>query len=197
MAPSALSATANGSIACYGGTTSVTVTAIGGTSPYTGTGTFTNVTAGNYTYTVSDANGCSTSASINLVEPAPISSSISTVNTTCNLSNGTATATVINGAAPFTYLWSPGGQTTSSITSQPEGNYSVAITDNNGCTGNASALITNTSSVPSEPTSLLQDRPVHVKIKLALSSVSPRLPELPLISGQFLQVRLVHRLQHR
>ncbi|MFZ7144084.1 MAG: T9SS type A sorting domain-containing protein, partial [Bacteroidota bacterium] len=151
MAPSAFSATANGSIACYGGTASVTVTAIGGTSPYTGTGTFTNVTAGNYTYTVSDANGCSTSTTIDLVEPAPISATISTINTTCNLSNGSATATVINGTAPYSYLWSPGGQTTSTITSLPEGNYSVAITDNNGCTGNASVLITNTSSAPDEP----------------------------------------------
>jgi hypothetical protein len=71
MAPSALTATASGSIACYGGSTSVTVTAIGGTAPYTGTGTFNNVTAGNYSYTISDANGCTTSASINLVEPAP------------------------------------------------------------------------------------------------------------------------------
>ncbi|MBK9462384.1 MAG: hypothetical protein IPN94_23920 [Sphingobacteriales bacterium] len=47
---------------CNGGTGSVVVTASGGTSPYTGEGTFTE-TAGTYTYTVTDDNGCSTAAS--------------------------------------------------------------------------------------------------------------------------------------
>jgi hypothetical protein len=45
-------------IICKGGFTTINVSAIGGTTPYTGTGVFT-VDAGFKTYTVSDARGCS------------------------------------------------------------------------------------------------------------------------------------------
>jgi glycosidase len=52
-----------GTITCYGGTTTVTVTGTGGTAPYVGVGTFT-VGAGTYSYTVTDANGCMSTASV-------------------------------------------------------------------------------------------------------------------------------------
>jgi hypothetical protein len=47
------------------------VTATGGTAPYAGTGTFTNVTAGIRTYTVTDANGCSGSATVHVSAAKP------------------------------------------------------------------------------------------------------------------------------
>jgi hypothetical protein len=52
--PLVIDVTAAG-IACDGGTVDVTVSATGGTAPYTGVGVF-NVGAGTYTYTVTDAN---------------------------------------------------------------------------------------------------------------------------------------------
>ncbi len=58
-----------GTIACAGGTTNVTVSATGGTPPYSGTGDFT-VGAGTYTYTVTDINGCSGTTTITVAEPA-------------------------------------------------------------------------------------------------------------------------------
>ncbi len=62
--PSALSVAATaGIITSAGGSTTVTVTASGGTAPYTGTGSFT-ITAGTYTYTVTDAKGCTASKTI-------------------------------------------------------------------------------------------------------------------------------------
>ncbi|MES2132340.1 MAG: T9SS type A sorting domain-containing protein, partial [Bacteroidota bacterium] len=65
------SASAQG-IYCHGGATTITVTATGGTGPYTGTGTFT-ATAGNYSYTVTDNHTCPVStATITLVDPAVI-----------------------------------------------------------------------------------------------------------------------------
>lgn len=57
-------------ILCNGGTTTVTVSATGGTPPYGGTGTFT-VGAGTYDYTVSDDHGCSAIASIAVTQPDP------------------------------------------------------------------------------------------------------------------------------
>jgi hypothetical protein len=49
------SATVSAPILCNGGTATVDVTATGGTGPYSGTGQF-NVTAGSYSYTVTDSN---------------------------------------------------------------------------------------------------------------------------------------------
>ena len=70
--PSALSVNvAAGVISCYGGTTTVNVTAAGGTSPYTGVGTFT-ASAGSVDYTVTDANGCSATNSAVISQPAQL-----------------------------------------------------------------------------------------------------------------------------
>ena len=70
--PTALSVSASsGSIACNGGTTSVSLSPSGGTSPYTGTGPFT-VSAGGHSYIVTDANGCTSSVSISVTEPTAL-----------------------------------------------------------------------------------------------------------------------------
>jgi len=62
-APLNITATA-GLIAVVNGTTSVVVSAAGGTAPYTGTGTFSSLGVGTYTYTVSDALGCTASRTV-------------------------------------------------------------------------------------------------------------------------------------
>ncbi|HRS38657.1 MAG TPA: hypothetical protein P5292_05705, partial [Bacteroidia bacterium] len=56
---------------CFGGDGSITVSATGGSEPYSGVGTF-NVPAGNYTYTVTDFAGCTASCSATVAEPAEI-----------------------------------------------------------------------------------------------------------------------------
>jgi hypothetical protein len=62
--PPALVVTATATdILCPGGSSTISVAASGGVAPYAGTGSF-NVLAGTYTYTVTDANGCSASATI-------------------------------------------------------------------------------------------------------------------------------------
>ncbi|MFM7218156.1 MAG: hypothetical protein ACKO1U_09075, partial [Bacteroidota bacterium] len=61
-----------GTISCFGGSTTVTVNASGGTPPYSGTGTFT-VSAGSYSYTVTDAKGFTASVSGNITQPAALS----------------------------------------------------------------------------------------------------------------------------
>jgi hypothetical protein len=57
-------------ILCFGDLSTVTVSATGGTPPYDGTGTF-QVTAGTYTYTVTDANGCQAVTTITVAPPPP------------------------------------------------------------------------------------------------------------------------------
>ena len=62
-------ATSNqGRIDCYGGTTTLSVYATGGTPPYTGIG-YHVVSSGNYSYTVVDANGCKSIVACNIPEP--------------------------------------------------------------------------------------------------------------------------------
>src|SRR5438045_9551143 len=61
----------HGAILCYGDTTTVPVTATGGTGPYTGTGDFPQG-AGSHTYTVTDANGCTSDTTVTLTEPPAV-----------------------------------------------------------------------------------------------------------------------------
>src|SRR5262249_53696022 len=68
--PSAVVASSsNTPILCHGGSSTVTVSATGGTSPYSGTGTF-SVPAGTYSYTVTDKNGCMSTTTGTITEPS-------------------------------------------------------------------------------------------------------------------------------
>ena len=94
--PTQLVASASaGTIACFGGTTTVVVSATGGTPGYTGTGSFT-VSAGPYSFTVTDANGCTSIASGTIANGAALtgSSSGSTAPTCAAGTNGTSIITL-------------------------------------------------------------------------------------------------------
>ena len=84
-----------GAISCPGGTTTVTVNATGGTTPYTGTGDFT-VSAGTYSYIVTDAVGNKDTTTITVNEPAGSAGSISGSSTICT----GATATYSSNGTP-------------------------------------------------------------------------------------------------
>jgi hypothetical protein len=117
-------------LTCNGGTGTVSVTAQGGTVPYTGTGVFTQ-SAGTTTYSVIDNNGCQAGASITFAQGASITGRIIVTNATCT-TPGSATASVSGGSTPYSYLWSNGatGVTASGL---PPGSYSLTVTDQNGC----------------------------------------------------------------
>src|SRR5205823_13098909 len=75
--PTALTASSSsGVIACNGGSTTVTVTASGGTAPYSGTGTSTHA-AGSFTLVLTDVDYCTASTSITITQPTAISASSS------------------------------------------------------------------------------------------------------------------------
>lgn len=143
-APTTLVASASYSpIVCYGGTTVISVTATGGTLPYTGTGTFT-ATSGAYNYTVTDANGCTANASGTITQPAQIIPTISASGPTTFCNGGSVT---LSTGAYANYLWSTGA-TTSSINVTASGSYTVSVTDANGCNGSSTASsVTVTPSV--------------------------------------------------
>lgn len=117
----------------------------GGTPPYNyvwapggvTTAGITNVCAGNYTVTITDALGATATYTIAINEPATgITGANSGTDVTCAGANdGTATTNPTGGTPPYTFLWSAGtgGQTTQTAVGLSGGAYSVDITDANGC----------------------------------------------------------------
>ena len=146
--PLVVTATASGSITCFGGKVSVTVSATGGNPPYSGTGTFMQA-AGTTTYTVSDNGTCVETADLTLTEPTKVEGTTTTTPANCGSFDGTATVTASGGDGSYTYLWNDAGsQTTATATGLGTGSYIVTITDGNGCTGTASATITGVGGQP-------------------------------------------------
>gem|GEM_PF-2442844 len=147
---SLIASSSSTAILCYGDSAIVTVSAIGGTGNYTGTGSFT-VASGTYNYTVTDDNNCTSITTITVTDPAEITSSVTTTTAGCGLSDGTATVTATGGTGTLTYQWSPSGGTGSTATGLAAGSYTVQISDDNGCTHIDYADISN-SGAPSTST---------------------------------------------
>lgn len=147
-----LSVLSSTDISCNGGADgNAEVSVTSGNGPYTyswipfgGSGTLaTGLTAGNYTAVVTDVNGCITNTPIQINEPAALQIQLNTQQATCGFANGSATAVVSGGTGAYGYNWSNGSSGSSSINSLASGNYSVTITDANGCTTANSATISN------------------------------------------------------
>ncbi|AUP77876.1 T9SS type A sorting domain-containing protein [Flavivirga eckloniae] len=143
-------------VRCHGGKTGMaTVVASGGTPPYmyiwsngVTAASITDVEAGTYEVTVTDANNWEAKTSVTILEPTVLNLSIaSQTNVKCNGgTTGSATASVTGGTSPYTYAWS-NGATTSSITDVAAGIYEVTVTDDNGCTTTASTTITQPTAL--------------------------------------------------
>ena len=139
---------------CNGGTGSVTVTPGGGTPNYTyawapsgGNNATASLSAGNYTVTVTDHDGCTATSSITITQPAALTATTSFTHASCNLPNGTATATPAGGVGPYGYLWVPSGETNATATGLTAGSYTVTVTDMNHCTFSTSVTVTQPPAV--------------------------------------------------
>ncbi len=137
-------------------------TIYGGHPPYTyswspggqTTTYISGLSAGMYTINITDSIGCTFSATDSLYNyPTLMWVTINTTPYYCSALGGSANAVVHSGTPPYTYLWSPGGQTTDTINGLSAGTYSVTVTDSNGCiyswkdsivTGTVSDTIYNT-----------------------------------------------------
>ncbi|WP_245882341.1 putative Ig domain-containing protein [Spirosoma oryzae] len=138
----AITAATQTEVSCFGGSNgSATVSVNGGTgsysygwSPSVGKGeTVTGLLAGKYSVTVTDGNGCLATHNFTITQPDALVITDSQTNPSAyGLANGSATASVSGGTAPYTYLWSSGG-TGATATGLSAGTYTVTVTDNNKC----------------------------------------------------------------
>jgi gliding motility-associated-like protein len=96
---------------------------------------------GEFSVTVTDQNNCSVSGTYNIDEPEPLAVEVETTpaNEGCN---GTATAMVSGGTAPYTYVWNAGLSNEATQTNLCAGEYNVIVRDANGCSNDeAPALL--------------------------------------------------------
>jgi gliding motility-associated-like protein len=114
-----------------------------------------SVPAGTYNVVITDLNGCILPSTITLVEPPVLTQGVTAFiypsgsNISCfGLSDGSIDLTIGGGNPGYTYLWNTGA-VSQDLSSMPAGNYTVLVTDINGCTIPSAITLT-------EPTILTQ-----------------------------------------
>ena len=165
------SATSSSNTEWQGGNGTINITVNAGTAPYTyswnngeTTKDLTGLSAGVYTLTVTDNNGCVTGGSVTIADESvnPCSNftvgSSKTDHVTWQQPDGSMTVTIFNGTSPYSYTWTKDGNPhlftvnetspTQTINGLGAGIYEVTVTDGNQCTANASQEIRDLSSNP-------------------------------------------------
>lgn len=139
-------------VSCFGGNDGAALaTNMNGNPPYTQTWAPTGgnstaasgLTAGTYTYTVTDNSGCTATATVTINQPTAIVVTITSNNALCfGTANGSATASVSGGTPGYTFSWVPSGGTSATATNLSAGCYTCTVTDANGCTTTQTVCIT-------------------------------------------------------
>lgn len=173
--PAAVTATITNTtnVSCFGGNNgSATASGAGGTgtinylwntSPAQASATASNLVAGSYVVTVTDANGCTATANVTITQPQGMSVTTSSTPSACGINDGTASVSSSGGATPHTYLWLTNPvQTSPTATGLGGGQYTIIVTDANGCTqqqqvtvGGGIPPVADFNFVPSDVISLL------------------------------------------
>ncbi|MDW8057019.1 MAG: gliding motility-associated C-terminal domain-containing protein, partial [Bacteroidia bacterium] len=129
-------------VSCHGGSNgSITVSVSGGTlpyeyslngGPYQSSSSFTGLSAGSYTVTVRDANGCTAVQTVTVSQPSPLSFTFTVQNPLCFGGNGTIVFQASGGVGNYQYGVN-GNYGTASVVSLPAGTYTLTVRDGNGC----------------------------------------------------------------
>lgn len=170
-------------ISCNGANDgSITATITGGTAAYVldweGPNGFSSSDAqlsalvpGEYCLSIIDANGCTQQSCIQITEPEVLSASASPATAACGEDIGSVSLTVDGGSAPYSYLWSNGANT-QDLSGLAPGAFDVLVTDANGCTTTAAAIVDGTPAViaSGSVTSNICNGDEHGSITLDVSS---------------------------
>lgn len=142
---------------------SISINVSGGLAPYSYNWSnaetsqdINSLEAGTFTITVTDANNCTQTKNIEVQQPNNVVIAFDNQNVSCFEGNdGIAIASVESGGtAPFTYQWNDSqNQNTSTATGLESGNYSVVVTDDNGCTYSSTTNISEPTLLTLEITS--------------------------------------------
>ncbi len=148
--PNSLTVTvlSNPTLCSYSSNGSASANVTGGVGPFSYTWTpvggsgvnlsnVSNLPAGNYTVSVTDAGGCAAQQTFTITGAPAIVSNLVNTNNLCNSGSsgctGSATVTPTGGTGAYTYNWSPGGQSTTTVSNMCPTNYTVIVTDANSC----------------------------------------------------------------
>lgn len=139
---------------CGSNTGSISASGAGGSLPYTysidgftfqGTGSFTNLGAGVYTVTIKDAGGCSTTATVTIINSNGPSLTFTKTDALCSSNNGTITANGSGGAPPLEYsIDGSTFQLNNFFTGLSAGTYTLTVKDATGCLNEVVVTIANT-----------------------------------------------------
>ncbi|MEI7802013.1 MAG: hypothetical protein WCI97_05180, partial [Bacteroidota bacterium] len=139
---------------CAHSIASIDLTISGGATPYqinwsngSTSEDLNNISEGNYSVTVVDANGCSVSSVINVNGLSGQSVTLNSISPICNgASNGAISLNVLGGVPNFSYAWS-NGATTANISGLTANSYSVTVTDGFGCVVSGNTTLVNPSAI--------------------------------------------------
>ncbi len=135
------------------------ITATGNNLNYLWNGNFsvgpdlTGASAGNYSLQIIDNNGCMATAGPFVIAGAQLpvinANNVVVTSTTCGLNTGSIAGITVSGGTPnYSYAWTNTAQTTLDINNLVAGNYTLTVTDQNGCSVNAGPFNVNNLNGP-------------------------------------------------
>lgn len=110
-----------------------------------------SASAGSYTLTVTDANGCFSQSGpyvVNGVGGPTITGTASVTNSTCTVQGSISGLSASGTATPLTYAWNGTSSPSTNLTSAAAGSYTLVVTDDNGCTASSGPYTISTTAGP-------------------------------------------------
>jgi len=146
-------------VSCFSGSNgSLTVNVTGGQAPFNynwnnnafpNAANISNLSAGVYLLSISDANGCIANTQFTITEPNELNlSTTAVIDVSCNgLSDGVIQTNTIGGTPPYSYQWTPALTNQPNVSGLSGGYYVGIVTDSEGCVDTTGATINEPTPV--------------------------------------------------